>query len=179
MGHLLRSLLLWNRLLHTTEMSSLSGGGSEGESELIKLTDQQIAQCKGAFEHYDKGEGLEVAKLLDAFKKMGQNVTSEFLEKHEEEVDKDGHGFINYDEFELLVRKKIREEEDEKELKDVFRILDKEKKGEIHTDEIKWILKGLGDELTEDEIDEMIAEVDSDGSGWVDFDEFKGLMMGD
>ena len=36
--------------------------------------------------------------------------------------------------------------------------------------ELRWILKSLGDDLTEEEIDDMIADVDTDGSGWVDYD---------
>jgi len=34
---------------------------------------------------------------------------------------------------------------------------------------IRWILKNLGDDLTEADIDDMIADVDTDGSGWVDY----------
>jgi len=33
----------------------------------------------------------------------------------------------------------------------------------------RWILKNLGDDLTEDDINDMIADVDTDGSGWVDY----------
>lgn len=33
----------------------------------------------------------------------------------------------------------------------------------------RWILKNLGDDLTENDIDDMIADVDTDGSGWVDY----------
>jgi len=34
----------------------------------------------------------------------------------------------------------------------------------------RWILKQLGDDLSEADIDDMIADVDTDGSGWVDFE---------
>jgi len=36
----------------------------------------------------------------------------------------------------------------------------------------------LDDKITEDELDEMIAEIDTDGSGTVDFDEFMEMMSG-
>ena len=35
--------------------------------------------------------------------------------------------------------------------------------------DLRWILKNLGDDLTEADIDDMIADVDTDGSGWVDY----------
>ena len=40
----------------------------------------------------------------------------------------------------------------------------------IDVDDLRWILKSLGDDLTEEEIDEMIRDTDRDGSGFVDFD---------
>ena len=81
-----------------------------------------------------------------------------------------GTGYIGIDEFILLVTKKMQDDEDERELKDVFRVLDKERKGEIDVNELRWILKNLGDDLTEEEIDDMITDTDTDGSGFVDYD---------
>ena len=64
----------------------------------------------------------------------------------------------------------MQDDEDEKELKEMFRVLDKEKKGEVDVKELRWIMKNLGDDLSEEDIDDMIADVDTDGSGWVDYD---------
>ena len=50
--------------------------------------------------------------------------------------------------------------------------------GEIHTDVIKEILLELFSSLTQEEVDDIIADIDEDGSGWVDYDEFKELMLG-
>lgn len=147
---------------------------------LIALTDAQQKAAKDAFGAYDKrGDSqIKVGDIGSAMKKMGHNITPEFLEKWEEDIDQDGTGFIGFDEFIILARRKIQEDEDERELKEIFRVLDKEKRGEVNTSELRWILKSLGDDLTEDDIDDMIADVDTDGSGWVDYDEFSKLMMG-
>lgn len=42
--------------------------------------------------------------------------------------------------------------------------------GYIPTSSLREILAALDDQLTPDQLDEMIAEIDSDGSGTVDFD---------
>ena len=42
--------------------------------------------------------------------------------------------------------------------------------GYIKTSDLKDILRALDDKLTNNELDEMIAEIDTDGSGTVDFD---------
>jgi len=44
-----------------------------------------------------------------------------------------------FDEFCCVVRKKMQDDEDEKELRDMFRILDKEKKGEVNTNELRYL----------------------------------------
>ena len=65
-------------------------------------------------------------------------------------------------------------EEDEdglrEELKEAFRIYDRDGQGFITTDVLKEILREIDSELTEDDLDQIIEEVDEDGSGTLDFD---------
>jgi calmodulin len=44
---------------------------------------------------------------------------------------------------------------------------------------LKEILGALDDKLTSTDLDGIIAEIDTDGSGTVDFDEFMEMMTGD
>ena len=57
-------------------------------------------------------------------------------------------------------------------------LLYKEGNGYITTDVLKEILREIDPELTEDDLDNIIEEVDEDGSGTLDFDEFQEMMMG-
>lgn len=57
-----------------------------------------------------------------------------------------------------------------KELKEAFRLYDKEGNGFIPTSCLKEILKELDDQLSDADLNGMITEIDSDGSGTVDFD---------
>lgn len=57
----------------------------------------------------------------------------------------------------------------QKELKEAFRLYDKEGNGYIPTSCLREILRELDDQLTDKELDMMIEEIDSDGSGTVDF----------
>ena len=65
-----------------------------------------------------------------------------------------------------------------KELKEAFRIYDKEQLGYISIETLKEILRELDNKLTEDDLDSIIEEVDEDGSGTLDFDEFMEMMAG-
>jgi len=144
----------------------------------VKLTDAQIAAAKNAFKAFDKKneDKIKVGDIEPAMKKLGHTIKPDWLEKIEHLIDAEGTGYIQLEEFCNILRKKFKDDEDERELKEMFRILDKEKRGEVNTNELRWILKQLGDDLTEADIDDMIADVDTDGSGWVDYNEFHKLM---
>ena len=100
-----------------------------------------------------------------------------------EEYNKSGEakGLFNFETFCQIAAKFLAEEDEEKlreELKEAFRIYDKEGNGYITTDVLKEILREIDPELTEDDLDNIIEEVDEDGSGTLDFDEFQEMMMG-
>ena len=48
-----------------------------------------------------------------------------------------GTGFVQFDEFCGIVQKKMQNDEDEREHREMFRILDKEKRGEVNTNELR------------------------------------------
>ena len=55
-------------------------------------------------------------------------------------------------------------------------MFDKDGSGDIEAAELGQVMRNLGQNPKETELEDMIAEVDADGSGSIDFDEFVGLM---
>merc|ERR1712189_74287 len=157
-------------------------GEEEGEEEEdeFKLTDDQVQDFKDAFKKFDtEGNGeIPTSELGTVMRMLGHLLKDEELQEAIESVDSDGSGFVDIEEFLELMRMKTKESADEAEIKEAFRILDRDNKGEIHTHVIKEILLELFSSLTQEEVDDIIADIDEDGSGWVDYDEFKELMLG-
>jgi calmodulin len=52
----------------------------------------------------------------------------------------------------------------------IYRLYDREGNGYITTSTLKEILAALDDKLSNSDLDGIIAEIDTDGSGTVDFD---------
>jgi len=152
----------------------------EEEEDNFNLSDDQIADFKDAFKKFDAaGDGeIPTSELGTVMKMLGHKLNEEELEECIKMVDADGGGSVDIDEFMELMRTKTKEAQEEVEVKEAFRVLDKEGKGEIHTDVIKELLTQLDDTLSESDLKDLIDEIDSDGSGWVDYDEFKSLMLG-
>jgi calmodulin len=93
-----------------------------------------------------------------------------------------GTGYLNFESFCKVAANFLENEDDEvlqKELKEAFRLYDKQGNGYIPTSSLREILVALDDQLTNDQLNEMIAEIDTDASGTVDFDEFIEMMTGD
>jgi len=88
-------------------------------------------------------------------------------------------GKINFDGFSAIASDILDEEDDEamqKELRDAFRLYDKEGNGYITTQTLKDILAQIDDKLTSDDLDGMIEEIDIDGTGRIDVEGFVNMM---
>ncbi|KAG7155393.1 Troponin C-like 6 [Homarus americanus] len=112
---------------------------------------------------------------------MGVKISDRHLQEVISETDEDGSGEIEFEEFAALAAKFLSEEDEEalkKELKEAFRIYDRGGNGYITVHTLKEILRELDNKLTEDNLDSIIEEVDEDGSGTIDFNEFMKMMNG-
>ena len=67
-------------------------------------------------------------------------------------------------------------EEQITEFKDTFSLFDRDGDGTISTKELGTVMRALGQNPTESDLQEMINEVDADGNGTLDFSEFLSLM---
>jgi len=134
-----------------------------------------------SFDHQKKGS-IPSSMVQTIFTVMGQRVDPEHLKSIIAEVDADGSGELEFPEFVQLAAQFLIEEDAEEmqnELKEAFRLYDKEGNGYITTATLREILHELDDKLSPDDLDGIITEIDEDGSGTIDFDEFMEMMTGE
>ncbi|CAG9760683.1 unnamed protein product [Ceutorhynchus assimilis] len=148
-----------------------------------ELSKEQIQLLKNAFDTFDveKKGSIGTVMIGTILGMLGVQTTDKMLQEIIAEVDEDGSGELEFEEFVTLASRFMVEEDAEamqEELKEAFRLYDKEGNGYITTSTLKEILKELDDKLTSEELDGIIAEIDSDGSGTVDYDEFMEVMTG-
>ncbi|BES95182.1 troponin C [Nesidiocoris tenuis] len=148
------------------------------------LPPEQVAVLRKAFDAFDRDHSgsIPTDMVADILRLMGQPFNKKILDELIEEVDADKSGRLEFEEFVTLAAKFIVEEDDEamqKELREAFRLYDKEGNGYIPTSCLKEILHELDEQLTNEELEMIIEEIDSDGSGTVDFDEFMEMMTGE
>ncbi|XP_020104890.1 calmodulin-like protein 8 [Ananas comosus] len=142
------------------------------------LTQEQISEFQEAFLLFDKdGNGcITLEELATVIRSLGQNPTEEELHGMIREVDVNGNGSIEFGEFLYLMAKKMKETNDEEELKEAFKVFDKDQNGFISASELSNVMINLGEKLTDEEVEQMIKEADMDGDGQVNFEEFVKMM---
>ena len=67
-------------------------------------------------------------------------------------------------------------EEDIVEIKEAFDLFDADKSGQIDIEELRQALKNLGIETKNQTLQKMIADLDTDKSGKISFEEFFEMM---
>ncbi|XP_040501461.1 calmodulin-like protein 6 [Ursus maritimus] len=156
----------------------LRGRGGPGEAGPVslqteRLTAEQIKEYKGVFEMFDEeGNGeVKTGELERLMSLLGINPTKSELASMAKDVDRDNKGFFNCDSFLALMGiywEKAQNQEGE--LRAAFRVFDKEGKGYIDWDTLKYVLMNAGEPLNEVEAEQMMKEADKDGDGTIDYE---------
>ncbi|CAH0560406.1 unnamed protein product [Brassicogethes aeneus] len=151
------------------------------------VSKSQMKEFREAFRLFDKdGDGsITKEELGRVMRSLGQFARTEELQQMLQEVDVDGDGNVSFEEFVDIAWTAgagsgpdhiLSREEEEKELRDAFRVFDKHNRGYITASDLRAVLQCLGEDLSEEEIEDMIKEVDVDGDGRIDFYEFVNAL---
>ncbi|XP_046818892.1 troponin C, isoallergen Bla g 6.0101-like [Vespa crabro] len=154
------------------------------DMEEIDLSKDQLKHLRMAFDTFDpeKKGAIETSMVPTILEMLGHEVRGVNLQEMIATYDLWGSGELKFDEFSKLASRFMEEDMDteamKEELREAFRIYDKEGNGYITTDVFRDILHELDDQLSPEELDMIIEEVDTDGSGTLDFEEFMEVMTG-
>uniref|UniRef100_A0A8B9XZX8 Troponin C, skeletal muscle n=1 Tax=Bos mutus grunniens TaxID=30521 RepID=A0A8B9XZX8_BOSMU len=147
------------------------------------LSEEMIAEFKAAFDMFDADGGgdISVKELGTVMRMLGQTPTKEELDAIIEEVDEDGSGTIDFEEFLVMMVRQMKEDakgKTEEELAECFRIFDRNADGYIDAEELAEIFRASGEHVTDEELESLMKDGDKNNDGRIDFDEFLKMMEG-
>ena len=106
---------------------------------------------------------------------LGFEPKKEEVKKMISDIDKDGDGTIDFNEFLDMMTAKMGERDSREEILKAFRLFDDDETGKISFKNLKRVAKELGENMTDEELQEMIDEADRDGDSEVS-EEFFRIM---
>lgn len=140
------------------------------------MSEDMYEEVRDTFKVFDKDNDgqISVSELEKVFESLDIQLSAEELSELLKAVDKDGNGSIDLDEFCVMMASKGLDPDEELRL--MFSTFDTDGNGTIDKEELYAAMKAMGETLTQDELDEMMAEADENGDGQVDFEEFKRMI---
>merc|ERR1719443_18197 len=90
--------------------------------------------------------------------------------------DTDGSGTIDFNEFLNMMTARMGDRDSREEIIKVFRLFDDDETQKISFKNLKRVAQELGENMTDEELQEMIDEADRDGDGEVNEEEFLRIM---
>lgn len=170
----------------------------------LNLPPWLVQELTDSFKFFDRNGDGKISKeeLGAVVRSLGQKVSDAELVQLMSDVDANGDGFIDLQEFIDLNARAIAEscnnnqntngssaagvEENgvpagslEASLRSAFHVFDVDQNGFVSAEQLHCVLVGFGDETVSlEDCRDMIQCVDADGDHMIDFREFKALMSG-
>ncbi|KAJ3393759.1 calmodulin-like 3 [Entophlyctis sp. JEL0112] len=138
----------------------------------------RTAEYKEAFAFFDKaGSGkIPAASLGRMMRSLGQNPTEAEIA---ELVASLGGPAFDFAQFSGIMAKRGSSIDSEDDIREAWKVFDKEGNGYISAAELRHIMTNLGEKLTDEEVDLIIREADVEGNGQIDYTrkEFLNMMV--
>jgi len=152
--------------------------GAGGAAKKSELSQEQTEEIKEAFNLFDTDHSgtIDIRELKAAMRALGFEMKKEEVKKLLADLDKDGNSQINLDEFTQMMTGKMSSRDSAEEIQKVFQLFDEDKTGFITFKNLKKVCQELGENLTDQDIQEMIDEADRDNDGQISQEEFFRIM---
>mmetsp|Transcript_1610 Transcript_1610/g.1993 ORF Transcript_1610/g.1993 Transcript_1610/m.1993 type:complete len:159 (-) Transcript_1610:106-582(-) len=141
------------------------------------LSQDEIEELKEAFalfDHENKGS-IDGKELKSAMESLGYKKKNKMVHQMIESIDKEKKE-ITFPAFLDMMTAKISDTDSRDDIMKVFQLFDEEDKGYITVDNLKNVTRELGENMTKDELAEMITRADTDDDGKVSFEDFYAIM---
>ena len=143
------------------------------------LTEDEVLEIKEAFDLFDtdKSGEIDVNELKQALLNLGIDTKNQTLQNMLADIDKNGDANIDFDEFINMMTAKMSDKDTREDLEKVFELfLGDDNSDKIELKHLKRVCKELNENMSDEELNEMIVRADTDRDGKVSFEEFYAIM---
>merc|ERR1712006_5785 len=138
-----------------------------------QLSDEQLDEIREAFSLFDSDASgmIDVRELKAAMRALGFEVKKMVMD-----VDNDGNGTIEFAEFLQMMTGKMGEKDTREDIEKVFKLFDDDNTNKISFRNLARVAEDLGENIDDEELQDMINQADRDGDGEINIDELYRIM---
>mmetsp|Transcript_36512 Transcript_36512/g.91859 ORF Transcript_36512/g.91859 Transcript_36512/m.91859 type:complete len:169 (+) Transcript_36512:242-748(+) len=164
---------------------------ADAEEEALKeslknhphLTLEELREFKELFNlvDEDKGGSISPHELGSLMETLGLKPNQEELDAMIREIDEDGNGEIDFDEFVQVMSRKVQPTYTPEEVKSAFKVFEAANaglpQGHVKTSALERALTTYGtDKLSLEEAQDLLSQVDPENSGVINYVEYVNMM---
>lgn len=142
------------------------------------LSADEVQEVKDAFDLFDSDSSgaVSVTELVEAMQSLGIDQKNEAVFNMIKEIDTDGSGELEFQEFLEMMTARLTDKTPRTEIERVFKLFDDDRTGEISLGNLKRVASELGEEVSQEELLEMVQRNDVDKDGSWTLDDFYNVM---
>merc|ERR1711918_180752 len=137
-----------------------------------------VMEIKDAFDLFDKDRSGEITigEMGEAMRSLGYDTEHGEAAEHVKNLDKDGSCALEFNELYELLTARFSENTTKEELQRVFKLFDTDGTGSISVANMRAIADQVGDQVTDDELGDIVLKNDMDKDGNLTFDDFYNVL---
>ena len=143
-----------------------------------ELTEDQRAEIEEAFKmlDFDKDGLISTKDIKIALRSIGFEPTKKEIIHMIGDIDPEANGMISLPLFIKMMTKKRDDMDPEEEIRRAFRLFADDSGEGIRASDIKRVAIELGENLTDEELKDIVEEADRDNDGLITFEDFANVM---
>merc|ERR1719313_3039723 len=143
--------------------------------ELSEEQKQEIKEAFDLFDHEKTGQ-VDYHELKIAMRALGFDVKKQEVLKLMRPYDREETGIVGWEGFQEILAEKYLARDPEEEILRGFSLFDEDNSGKIGLRNLRRVARELGEKLSDDELQAMIDEFDTDQDGMISKEEFVSIM---
>jgi centrin-1 len=150
----------------------------KNQKQKRNLTEEQLLEVKEAFNVFDSEQsgGLDARELKAALQALNVKITKDEIRLIYSEFGKDIREKITQEEFFEIVTPRLPDRHTKDYIKMIFKYFDLDNNDKISIRNLKKIAQEIGENLSDEELKEILEEADRDNDGYIGFDDFYRIM---
>ncbi|KAJ1631021.1 calcium binding protein [Pavlovales sp. CCMP2436] len=146
----------------------------------VQLSSEELAEFREIFNlvDTDKGGTISKAELKQLMNTLGLRPSQEELNAMVDEIDANGSGEIDFDEFVIVMSRKVQTSYTPDQVKSAFKVFEKDvPSGFVRVHTIEHALTTYGsDKLSLSDAKDLLAQIEPDENGMINYSEFVDMM---